>query len=35
MLPTWTQKAVFAAFLAVMFLLPFELPVTSGSLSCS
>ena len=29
MLPTWTQKAVFAAFLVVLFLLPFELPVIS------
>lgn len=27
MLPTWTQKAAFALFLAVLFLLPFDLPV--------
>ena len=29
LLPTWTQKIVFAAFLAVLFLLPFDLPVIS------
>ena len=29
MLPTWTQKAVFALFIAVLFLLPFDLPVVS------
>ncbi len=27
LLPTWTQKAVFAAFVAVLVLLPFDLPV--------
>ncbi len=27
LLPTWTQKTVFAAFLVVLFLLPFDLPV--------
>ncbi len=27
LLPTWTQKAVFAAFVAVLFLMPFDLPV--------
>ncbi len=29
MLPTWTQKTVFALFMAVLFLLPFDLPVIS------
>ena len=29
LLPTWTQKAVFAVFLVVLFLLPFDLPVIS------
>ncbi len=29
MLPTWTQKAVFTLFVAVLFLLPFDLPVIS------
>ena len=29
MLPTWTQKAVFAVFIAVLFLMPFDLPVIS------
>ena len=29
MLPTWTQKVVFTLFIAVMFLLPFDLPVIS------
>jgi branched-chain amino acid transport system permease protein len=29
MLPTWTQKVVFALFIAVLFLLPFDLPVVS------
>ncbi len=29
MLPTWTQKTVFAVFLAVLVLLPFDLPVIS------
>ena len=27
MLPTWTQKTVFALFIAVLFLMPFDLPV--------
>ncbi len=26
-LPTWTQKAVFSAFIAILFLMPFDLPV--------
>ena len=29
MLPTWTQKVVFALFIAVLFLMPFDLPVIS------
>ena len=29
MLPTWTQKAAFAVFILVLFLMPFELPVIS------
>ena len=29
MLPTWTQKVVFTLFIAVLFLLPFDLPVIS------
>ncbi len=29
MLPTWTQKVVFTLFMAVLFLLPFDLPVIS------
>ena len=29
MLPTWTQKTVFALFVAVLFLMPFDLPVIS------
>ncbi|MXZ52324.1 MAG: branched-chain amino acid ABC transporter permease [Acidimicrobiaceae bacterium] len=29
LLPTWTQKIVFAVFLLVLFLLPFDLPVIS------
>ncbi len=29
LLPTWTQKAFFALFIATLFLLPFELPVIS------
>ena len=29
LLPTWTQKAVFAAFICLLFLLPFDLPVIS------
>ena len=29
MLPTWTQRSVFAVFMVVLFLLPFDLPVIS------
>ena len=29
MLPTWTQKVVFALFVVVLFLLPFDLPIIS------
>ena len=29
MLPTWTQKTVFGLFIAVLFLMPFDLPVIS------
>ena len=29
MLPTWTQKTVFTLFIAILFLMPFDLPVIS------
>ena len=29
MLPTWTQRSLFAVFMAVLFLMPFDLPVIS------